>query len=254
MNKQRETIYSQRKEILKSDSIKDWILSMIEEKCKELVEEAFIEKKYLEKEDWEILLEKFREIFAFTPEIDLALSKKEQIFEELKKAALKRYEEKEKQIGAENLRGLEKYFLLTTIDTLWKEHLLTLDHLRESVGLRGYGQKDPLQEYKREAFHLFVDLMRRIKETTLSYLFRIEIEEPSKVSEDMISELEEEQVRKKKLEYKREDVFEEKKTEKKPQPIRARKIGRNDPCPCGSGKKYKKCCGRHLYERETKEL
>jgi len=254
MNKQRETIYSQRKEILKSDSIKDWILSMIEEKCKELVEEAFIEKKYLEKEDWEILLEKFREIFAFTPEIDLALSKKEQIFEELKKAALKRYEEKEKQIGAENLRGLEKYFLLTTIDTLWKEHLLTLDHLRESVGLRGYGQKDPLQEYKREAFHLFVDLMRRIKETTLSYLFRIEIEEPSKVSEDMISELEEEQVRKKKLEYKREDVFEEKKTEKKPQPIRARKIGRNDPCPCGSGKKYKKCCGRHLYERKTKEL
>ncbi len=254
MNKQRETIYSQRKEILKSDSIKDWILSMIEEKCKELVEEAFIEKKYLEKEDWEILLEKFREIFAFTPEIDLALSKKEQIFEELKKAALKRYEEKEKQIGVENLRGLEKYFLLTTIDTLWKEHLLTLDHLRESVGLRGYGQKDPLQEYKREAFHLFVDLMRRIKETTLSYLFRIEIEEPSKVSEDMISELEEEQVRKKKLEYKREDVFEEKKTEKKPQPIRARKIGRNDPCPCGSGKKYKKCCGRHLYERKTKEL
>jgi preprotein translocase subunit SecA len=254
MNKQRETIYSQRKEILKSDSIKDWILSMIEEKCKELVEEAFIEKKYLEKEDWEILLEKFREIFAFTPEIDLALSKKEQIFEELKKAALKRYEEKEKQIGAENLRGLEKYFLLTTIDTLWKEHLLILDHLRESVGLRGYGQKDPLQEYKREAFHLFVDLMRRIKETTLSYLFRIEIEEPSKVSEDMISELEEEQVRKKKLEYKREDVFEEKKTEKKPQPIRARKIGRNDPCPCGSGKKYKKCCGRHLYERKTKEL
>ncbi|WP_084222207.1 preprotein translocase subunit SecA [Thermodesulfobacterium hydrogeniphilum] len=190
MNKQRETIYSQRKEILKSESIKDWILSMIEEVCEELVESAFIEKRHLEKEDIEVLIERFKEIFAFTPEIDTDLARKEQLFEELKEVAFKRYEEKEKQIGSDNLREIEKYFLLTTIDTLWKEHLLMLDHIKESVGLRGYGQKDPLQEYKKEAFHLFVDLMKRIKENTLSYLFRIEIEESNEEIGDMISELE----------------------------------------------------------------
>ncbi len=194
MNKQRETIYSQRKEILKSESIKDWILSMIEEVCEELVESAFIEKRHLEKEDIEILIERFKEIFAFTPEIDTDLARKEQLFEELKEVAFKRYEEKEKQIGSDNLREIEKYFLLTTIDTLWKEHLLMLDHIKESVGLRGYGQKDPLQEYKKEAFHLFVDLMKRIKENTLSYLFRIEIEESNEEIGDMISELEENKI------------------------------------------------------------
>ncbi len=194
MNKQRETIYSQRKEILKSESIKDWILSMIEEVCQELVESAFIEKRQLEKEDIEILIERFKEIFAFTPEIDTNLARKEQLFEELKKAAFKRYEEKEKQIGSNNLREIEKYFLLTTIDTLWKEHLLMLDHIKESVGLRGYGQKDPLQEYKKEAFHLFVDLMKRIKENTLSYLFRIEIEESNEEIGNMMSELEENKI------------------------------------------------------------
>ncbi len=195
MNKQRETIYSQRKEILKSDSIKDWIISMIEEACEELVESAFLEKRFLEKEDLEVLIEHFKEIFAFTPEIDVNLNKKEDILKALKEAALKRYEEKEAQIGAENLREIEKYFLLTNIDALWKEHLLMLDHVKESVGLRGYGQKDPLQEYKKEAFHLFVDLMKRIKENTLMYLFRIEIEEESEEEiGNMMAELEENKI------------------------------------------------------------
>ncbi|RLG10359.1 preprotein translocase subunit SecA, partial [Candidatus Pacearchaeota archaeon] len=130
------------------------------------------------------------------------------------------------------------------------EHLLMLDHLKESVGLRGYGQKDPLQEYKKEAFYLFVDLMRRIKETTLSYLFRIEIKEARESSEEVIEELEKEEINTRKLQFKKEDVFEEKKKTSS-QPIKVRKIGRNDPCPCGSGKKYKKCCGRNLKTKEV---
>jgi len=246
MNKQRETIYSQRREILGSESIKDWIISMIEEKCEEIVEEAFVEKRVIEEEDLKQVLERFNEVFAFTPEVKLEIGKKEEVKEALIKAALKRYEEKEADIGEKNLRELEKYFLITTIDALWKEHLLTLDHLRESVGLRGYGQKDPLQEYKKEAFHLFVELMRRIKEITLSYLFRVEIDREETISEEEMLKSSGES---KRLEYKRGDLFEEKK-EAKNKPIRKRKIGRNDPCPCGSGKKYKKCCGRHLYQGE----
>jgi len=225
---------------------------MIEEKCEEIVEEAFIENKHFEKENLETLLQRFKEIFAFSPEINVNFSKKEDLVKELKNSALKRYEEKEKIIGSETLRGLEKYFLLTTIDTLWKEHLLMLDHLKESTGLRGYGQKNPLQEYKKEAFYLFVDLMKRIKETTLSYLFRIEIKETRGSSEEIIEELEKEEIDSNKLQYKREDPFKEGE-EAASQPIRVQKIGRNDPCPCGSGKKYKKCCGKNLEQGEIRD-
>ncbi|MDF2954239.1 MAG: Preprotein translocase subunit SecA [Thermodesulfobacterium sp.] len=253
MNKQRETIYSQRKEILKSESIKDWITSMIEEKCEEIVEEAFVENKHLGRENFELILQKFKEVFAFSPKVDLNLSKKENFVRELKNCALKKYEEKEKVIGSETLRGIEKYFLLTTIDTLWKEHLLMLDHLKESTGLRGYGQKNPLQEYKKEAFYLFVNLMKRIKETTLSYLFRVEVKEAQESSEKVIDELEKEEIDEKRLQYKKEDVFKEKEEKKVSQPVRVQKIGRNDPCPCGSGKKYKKCCGRNLETREVRD-
>ncbi len=244
MNKQRETIYSQRKEILQNTSIKDWIISMIEEKCEELVEEVFLENKHLEEQNIDILIQRFKEIFAFAPVINRDTSRKEDLIKELKNNALQKYEEKEKNIGTETLRNLERYFLLSTIDNLWKEHLLMLDHLKESVGLRGYGQKNPLQEYKREAFYLFIDLMKKIKEITLSYLFRIEIKESKEVSEKIIEELEKDEIGTQKLQYKKEDVFEKK--ENTSSPLKIQKIGRNDPCPCGSGKKYKKCCGRNL--------
>jgi len=111
MNKQRETIYSQRKEILKSESVKDWIISMIEEKCEEIVEETFVENKHFGEENSESILQRFKEVFAFSPEVDLNLSKKEEIVRELKNCALKRYEEKEKIIGSETLRGLRRFFL-----------------------------------------------------------------------------------------------------------------------------------------------
>ncbi|MCX8041222.1 MAG: preprotein translocase subunit SecA, partial [Thermodesulfobacteriaceae bacterium] len=247
MNKQRETIYSQRKEILKNASIKDWILSMIDEKCEELAEEFLLQERNTDKIDYTPLIERFKEIFAFSITLDTQpLYKKEELSKLLKEKALKKYEEKERNLGEENLRHIEKYILLTTIDTLWKEHLLHLDYLKESVGLRGYGQKNPLQEYKKEAFHLFVHLMKRIKETTLSYLYRVELKE---VLEE-IEGLEEEFQEPEKVQYKKENIFEEKKEEKL-QPLKVQKIGRNDPCPCGSGKKYKKCCGK-FSEKEEK--
>ncbi len=251
MNQQRETIYAQRKEVLKSDSVKGWIVSMIEETLQELVEDTFLERKELTQEDLQGLVERIKEIFAFNVAFAEGKHSKDKVLEFLKNTLLEVYENKEKVIGPDNMRAIEKYFLLNTIDTLWREHLLMLDHLRDSVGLRGYGQKNPLQEYKKEAFHLFVELMRKIRETTLSYLFRVEIKEAKEIEE--VLELEEE-VDTQKLEYKREDVFEEKETSEKPQPVKVHKVGRNDPCPCGSGKKYKKCCGRNLEEGVKDEM
>lgn len=244
MNMQREVIYSQRKEILKSESIKDWILSLIDETCEELVEETTSNERNLQPEEVEALVKRYQEVFATPLKLPENLTTKSEILAYLQDLTKQKYEEREKNIGSDLMRNLEKYFLLTTIDNLWKEHLLMLDHVKESVGLRGYGQKNPLQEYKKEAYHLFVSLMKRIRETTLSYLFRIELREEAEKVQEMV--LEEGEIDESRLEFAKKDVFAEE--EKKNQPIKAEKVGRNDPCPCGSGKKYKKCCGRDALE------
>jgi preprotein translocase subunit SecA len=244
MNMQREVIYSQRKEILKSESIKDWILSLIDETCEELVEETILSERNLQPEEVEALVKRYQEVFATPLKLPENLTTKSEVLTYLQDFTKQRYEEREKNIGSDLMRNLENYFLLTTIDNLWKEHLLMLDHVKESVGLRGYGQKNPLQEYKKEAYHLFVSLMKRIRETTLSYLFRIELREEAEKVQEMV--LEEGEIDESRLEFAKKDVFAEE--EKKNQPIKTEKVGRNDPCPCGSGKKYKKCCGREAFE------
>ena len=244
MNLQREVIYSQRKEILKSESIKDWILSLIDETCEELIEETILSERNLQPEEVEALVKRYQEVFAIPLKLPENLTTKSEILTYLQDFTKQKYEEREKNIGSDLMRNLEKYFLLTTIDNLWKEHLLMLDHVKESVGLRGYGQKNPLQEYKKEAYHLFVSLMKRIRETTLSYLFRIELREEAEKVQEMV--LEEGEIDESRLEFAKKDVFAEE--EKKNQPIKTEKVGRNDPCPCGSGKKYKKCCGREALE------
>jgi preprotein translocase subunit SecA len=244
MNMQREVIYSQRKEILKSESIKDWILSLIDETCEELVEETILSERNLQPEEVEALVKRYQEVFALPLKLPENLTTKSEILTYLQDFTKQKYEEREKSIGSDLMRNLEKYFLLTTIDNLWKEHLLMLDYVKESVGLRGYGQKNPLQEYKKEAYHLFVSLMKRIRETTLSYLFRIELREEAEKVQEMV--LEEGEIDESKLKFAKKDLFAEE--ERKNQPIKTEKVGRNDPCPCGSGKKYKKCCGREAFE------
>ncbi len=249
MNMQREVIYSQRKEILKSETIKDWILSLIDETCEELVEETTSNERNLQPEEVEALVKRYQEVFATPLKLPENLTTKSEVIAYLQDLTKQKYEEREKNIGSDLMRNLEKYFLLTTIDNLWKEHLLMLDHVKESVGLRGYGQKNPLQEYKKEAYHLFVSLMKRIRETTLSYLFRIELREEAEKVQEMV--LEEGEIDESRLEFAKKDVFAEE--EKKNQPIKTEKVGRNDPCPCGSGKKYKKCCGREALETNEEE-
>ncbi len=240
MNRQREVIYNQRKEILASENIKDWILDMIDDVIKGIVSEFEEEKTIPAEWDLKALSERFRGIFDFTPEIPEDLRNAEELVDTLKQQAIEAYEQKEKEIGEEILRQLERMFLLHTIDALWKDHLLSMDHLREGIGLRGYAQVDPLQEYKREAFEMFAKMVERIKEQTLGYLYRVQV-----TREEEVERIEEERRRRHlRLVYSRGEEAEEKKKPKQ-QPIRkGRKIGRNDPCPCGSGKKYKKCCGR----------
>ena len=143
------------------------------------------------------------------------------------------YRDKEKIIGETDFRRLERLILLQTIDQYWKDHLLSMDHLKEGIGLRGYAQQNPLIVYKKEGFEMFQELMDRIKSETLGILFRIQLAEPEKISE----------MRKPKDQPM---VFSggAERADKQPARRTSKKVGRNDPCPCGSGKKYKKCCGR----------
>ena len=138
--------------------------------------------------------------------------------------------------GGELIDHLIKVVMLQAIDVHWKEHLLNIDHLKEGIGLRSYGQKDPKQEYKKEAFHLFMDMIIRIREETVEKVFWVQIE-----SEEDIEELEVEQVERSRNMFRSitdSDVRESDTSRS------GKQAGRNEPCPCGSGKKYKKCCGK----------
>ena len=137
-------------------------------------------------------------------------------------------------MGKEDLRELERFIMLQTVDNLWKDHLLSMDHLKEGIGLRGYGQQNPLLVYKKEAFEMFQDMIDRVKEETVGILFRIQMAEPEKIHDLRHPD-------EQKLTFSSGDEADQK---KKPVRREAKKIGRNSPCPCGSGKKYKKCCGK----------
>jgi preprotein translocase subunit SecA len=146
---------------------------------------------------------------------------------------LRRYDQREKNIGVEIMRQIEHHLILQTVDSRWKEHLLAMDHLKEGIGLRGYAQQDPLQIYKKEGFEMFHELMERIKEEVVEILFKLRITAPPQMDEMKAKEH-------KNLTFSHSDNSGVK------QPVRrsSKKIRRNDPCPCGSGKKYKKCCGK----------
>ena len=188
------------------------------------------------------------------------------IFDKLKE----RYEAKEQLIGPDAMRHHERIIMLSVIDQQWKDHLLSMDHLREGIGLRGYGQHDPLVEYKRESFDMFEAMMERFEEETVRYLYLMQvIEAPSPGSVAYTSggdfdgdagsafstgprrqrattsmdDMEEAFQRRKRRELEQARMAGGGEAGTVQQVVRGEKVGRNDPCPCGSGKKYKKCCG-----------
>jgi len=240
MNKQRTVVYERRRMILGGENLSEDIKADAEELLDGLLDVHCPKDSY--QEDWD--LKGLTDACYAQFSIDLkdgTIDTKDIGFEALRAELVRKihaaYAAKEKELGTDLLRYLEKMVMLRTIDTLWKDHLLAMDSLREGIGLRGYGQKDPLIEYKREGFDMFAAMMDRCKQDVLEHLFRVQVvqgEEPPPVLERPR--------RPPTLTLNRGEQAAEGNEDKT---IRrtADKVGRNDPCPCGSGKKYKKCHG-----------
>ena len=239
MNKQREVIYTQRREILAGSDIRESFLEMMDETIEDIIKAYAYEADAPLDWDWESLSEVIYRCFSLQMELTremIARLNADGLRTLLKEQVTALFDEKLEEYGEELIDHLIKVVMLQAIDIHWKDHLLNIDHLKEGIGLRGYGQKDPKQEYKKEAFHLFMDMIIRIREETVEKVFWVQIE-----SEEDIEELEVEQVERGRKMFQSitdNDV-------RDAEPARASKqAGRNEPCPCGSGKKYKKCCGK----------
>jgi preprotein translocase subunit SecA len=239
MNKQREVVYSQRRVILGGDNLKDTILEMMEDVVEDLVDRFTDERTHYE--DWDVSgLEEalwgqfgIRFIFDSLPPTDQTrIGMADHVVDAVKKA----YDRKEQDVTTEIMRELEKFVMLTAVDNQWKDHLLSMDHLKEGIGLRGYGQRDPLKEYQKEGYDLFLEMNARIKEEVARTMLLVKLARDDELDE-LARQREQEMV------LSHGDSGGE---ESKPKTVRRQtdKVGRNAPCPCGSGKKYKKCCGK----------
>lgn len=227
MNKQREVIYQQRQMVLKEPRLKTQIIKIMEDVLQRNLD-CYLSTD-LHQEEWSYaeFIKSLEHLFL--PEGRITVEQLEELpRDEIKQLVMEQfvscYEQKEADFGSEQMAELEKGVMLKVIDSKWIEHLQMMDTLREGIGWRAYAQVDPLVAYKKESFQLFQELMENIQEDLIYYLFRIEIvrEMPKAQTRELHYSGEEEQVK---------------------QPVHSNKIGRNDPCPCGSGKKYKKCCG-----------
>lgn len=228
MNKQREVIYSQRRKVLMGESIKENVTDMIKDIINDSVASYTVGSEYQEEWDLKGLTEFLHGIFlprnAFTQEQLLSYTR-EELKEQLIEKAMSLYEEKEQQIGIDTMRELERVILLKVVDTKWIDHIDAMDQLKEGIGLRAYGQQDPVQAYQVEGYDMFMELINSIKEDTVRYILNANVNnlpEREQVAEAVTTN-QEEAVRK--------------------PVVKGDKTGRNDMCPCGSGKKYKKCCG-----------
>jgi len=234
MNKQREVIYTQRREILAGAELRDSFLEMMDETVEDLVEAYAVEKVSAEEWDWEGITRAVHQSFGFLFEIPGETMERlvpDNFRELLREKVHEVFQERLEMFGEELTDHLIKVIMLQTIDAQWKDHLLSIDHLKEGIGLRGYGQRDPKQEYKKEAYQLFMDMITRIRQEVVEKIFWVQI-----AREEDVEQMEQKQ-RKQRLVFNLADDTPQ-------QPVKSTKVGRNDPCPCGSGKKYKKCCGK----------
>jgi preprotein translocase subunit SecA len=248
MNKQREVIYGMRRQILDGESQEPTVAEWIEDLVVSVLDSYATRDAH--PEDWDLagLGEAlFQQFDVRIPPAEFKEVATREGLEELVTTTVKeRYRAREGELGAELLRALERHAMLVVIDQQWKDHLLSIDHLKEGIGLRGYGQRDPLMEYKKEAFDLFQDMTERVKATVVERLFKMQVvaeappempppprwsgaqesrgESPGPAARPSVS------------------AGPRPSAGPTPRPASAQKIGRNDPCYCGSGKKYKKCC------------
>jgi preprotein translocase subunit SecA len=239
MNKQREVVYSQRRLILGDEDLKGTIRDMIDDVVEDVIDRFLDEKQLYEEWDITALTDALWGSFGIRFDFDSmpeAGQTREGITELVSEKVHNRLEEKERDITSDLMRELEKFFMLQAVDNQWKDHLLSMDHLKEGIGLRGYGQRDPLKEYQKEGYELFLEMNFRIKEETVRNLLLVKLAGEAEL-EDLSAEREQEMVL---------QLGDMGGGDGTPKTVRRseEKIGRNAPCPCGSGKKYKKCCGR----------
>ena len=256
MNKQREAIYTLRRNILEGREGREYVMNAAEDIVSYLVETHVPDDDAKgELQETELNAE-LHDYFGFDLKqigVDVHSMGRDAVIEQVREEVKKRYEQKEAAVGAEIMRMHERYLLLQVIDQQWKDHLLVIDHLKEGIGLRGYGQRDPLVEYKRESFDLFQEMMERIQDRVVQYLWRIEVvvESPQQsaapeAQTDAIHRASPSRVASPMPQPpKQQNLVYSAPPKEAPAPVKRQqaKVGRNDPCPCGSGKKYKKCHG-----------
>jgi preprotein translocase subunit SecA len=239
MNKQREAVYGLRKQLLEGEDQKEYLMGIADDIMIELVSSRASEKTHPDEWDLEGLQTGVLQQFGFdfrAEGIDPNELSSKQLEESLVAKAHEKYDQKEATVGADRMRYTERMLMLQIVDAQWKDHLLAMDHLKEGIGLRGYGQRDPLVEYKKESFQLFEGLMGRIEEDTLRFLFLLQPVDEQKQAEEL-------ERKRRRAEF----VMSQNSNGGESTPQQAKrdssKVGRNDPCPCGSGKKFKKCHG-----------
>ncbi|HOT49071.1 MAG TPA: SEC-C metal-binding domain-containing protein, partial [Syntrophales bacterium] len=237
MNVQREAIYEQRKAVLKGDDLWGMLEEMLDEVAENIVREYVDEKQHPEEWNLKGLDDMVYQLFSLKlrfSEPGRSPGGPEQMQEEIHKAVLEHLRRKETDFGKPLWDYLMKVIMLQSIDTFWKDHLLGMDHLREGIGLRGYAQKDPVREYQKEGYEMYLEMMYRVRQDSLQKLSLVQVQR-----EEEVEGLRDRTQR---------DVVESHGTAGAPvKQVRrdsSGKVGRNDPCPCGSGKKYKKCCGK----------
>jgi len=257
MNKQRESIYSLRRRLLEGfegatpeeqrENQREYILGLAEDTFYGLVDQYM--SKDLRPDQWDItgLKEQVRLLLGFDVDqegITLETMNPQEAQDAIWPRIEGKYKEKETLIGVDAMRNLERYIMLNYVDAQWKDHLLALDHLKEGIGLRGYGQKDPLVEYKRESYHLYLAMEDRIFADTIRYLFNFQVQITAPVEQQILDRRRRQRRGRVAFTKANESAFAGGEEEQaKPVRHQGPRIGRNDPCPCGSGKKYKRCCG-----------
>ena len=232
MNKQREIIYEKRNSILDEESIHDYILKCIRDYIERLVRSHLIIETELTINDKSEIIEAVNENLLKSDDMSVEEIRKDDentLIEKIYERVLADYNQKIKELPNDIINDFEKAIHLNVIDRHWMEHINTMEHLREGIGLRGYAQENPLQAYVSEGFELFEEMLAKIDEQTTIYILKAEIKQNLEAKE--VAKI---------------GTNEDKSKTIKKQPKRSTKVGRNEPCPCGSGKKYKNCCGREV--------
>ncbi|WP_026486320.1 preprotein translocase subunit SecA [Caldanaerobius polysaccharolyticus] len=235
MNKQREVIYQERRKVLEGENLKEYIIGMTEKIVDNAISVYTGNGRY--PEEWRLDDLKAHLENVFLPKGSLVIDKseipsltREELKDRIMDIATKVYNQKEEKIGSEQMRELERVVLLRVVDTKWMDHIDNMERLREGIGLRAYGQIDPVVAYQKEAYDMFQDLIDSIQEDTVRLLYHVEIREENMPKRESVTGP---------------IMVASSGDEEKRKPIvKGKKVGRNDPCPCGSGKKYKHCCGR----------